>query len=210
MSTSLYDQAYLPEGWLAALPEITKLPGRYENSEYGADAFLTWKRQEFLARTGRITEANIDLVAEALEDASVHDGPSWLDKALIEALFLLAWPKSGYQLGVELSVAADMLAGCLESSPSMEKFLDIEGAWKRARYRVFMLDEERGNPPEECPWKSVDEIMRTAKAKSRATKTMNERQLPTGEGLPPPSQPSFPGMEPDLPADSTRISDDEH
>lgn len=27
-----------------------------------------------------------------------------------------------------------------------------------------------------------------------------ERQLPAGEGLPPPSQPSFPGMEPDLPA----------
>ena len=27
-----------------------------------------------------------------------------------------------------------------------------------------------------------------------------ERQLPTGDGLPPPSQPSFPGMEPDLPA----------
>jgi hypothetical protein len=28
----------------------------------------------------------------------------------------------------------------------------------------------------------------------------SERQLPTGDGLPPPSQPSFPGMEPDLPA----------
>lgn len=26
-----------------------------------------------------------------------------------------------------------------------------------------------------------------------------ERQLPTGEGLPPPSEPDFPGMEPDLP-----------
>lgn len=28
----------------------------------------------------------------------------------------------------------------------------------------------------------------------------NERQLPAGDGLPPPSQPSFPGMEPDLPS----------
>jgi DNA-binding transcriptional MocR family regulator len=27
-----------------------------------------------------------------------------------------------------------------------------------------------------------------------------ERQLPTGEGLPPPSQPALPGLEPDLPA----------
>lgn len=27
-----------------------------------------------------------------------------------------------------------------------------------------------------------------------------ERQLPAGDGLPPPSQPTFPGMEPDLPA----------
>lgn len=30
-----------------------------------------------------------------------------------------------------------------------------------------------------------------------------EMQLPTGDGLPPPSQPSFPGMEPDLPSRST-------
>lgn len=29
-----------------------------------------------------------------------------------------------------------------------------------------------------------------------------ERQLPSGPGLPPPSEPSFPGMEPDLPARS--------
>lgn len=28
----------------------------------------------------------------------------------------------------------------------------------------------------------------------------NERQLPSGDGLPPPSQPSIPGMEPDLPS----------
>lgn len=34
----------------------------------------------------------------------------------------------------------------------------------------------------------------------------DEQQLPSGDGLPPPSQPSFPGMEPDLPA--TTHSDD--
>jgi len=28
----------------------------------------------------------------------------------------------------------------------------------------------------------------------------DERQLPSGDGLPPPSEPAFPGMEPDLPA----------
>lgn len=28
----------------------------------------------------------------------------------------------------------------------------------------------------------------------------NERQLPSGDGLPPPSEPSLPGMEPDLPS----------
>lgn len=31
-----------------------------------------------------------------------------------------------------------------------------------------------------------------------------ERQLPTGDGLPPPSQPSIPGMEPDLPSIALR------
>lgn len=32
------------------------------------------------------------------------------------------------------------------------------------------------------------------------TMHLGERQLPTGEGLPPPSQPALPGMEPNLPA----------
>jgi DNA-binding transcriptional MocR family regulator len=32
-----------------------------------------------------------------------------------------------------------------------------------------------------------------------------ERQLPTGEGLPPPSQPAFPGLEPDLPTRSAQL-----
>lgn len=34
-----------------------------------------------------------------------------------------------------------------------------------------------------------------------------ERQLPTGPGLPPPSSPSLPGMEPDLPAKQTDLVD---
>jgi hypothetical protein len=34
-----------------------------------------------------------------------------------------------------------------------------------------------------------------------------ERQLPTGDGLPPPSQPAIPGMEPDLPARQMDIED---
>lgn len=41
-----------------------------------------------------------------------------------------------------------------------------------------------------------------AQAPLRRTPTLypGEQQLPTGEGLPPPSEPEFPGMEPDLPA----------
>ena len=35
----------------------------------------------------------------------------------------------------------------------------------------------------------------------------DERQLPTGDGMPPPSEPDFPGMEPDLPA--TKIKNKE-
>lgn len=35
-----------------------------------------------------------------------------------------------------------------------------------------------------------------------------ERQLPTGPGLPPPSEPDFPGMEPDLPTRSTEDPDE--
>jgi len=160
--------AALPEDWLAALPEIKELPGRYERTDYGTDTFLTWKLNEYLVRTGRIAEADPDLIAEALEDAAVNDGPNWLNKYLIETLFLLSWPKVGYQLGVELSMVTDMLAACLESSPSMAKFIDIERAWNRARYRVFMLDEDRPELSEECPWKSVEEVIIAAEARYKA------------------------------------------
>jgi hypothetical protein len=34
-----------------------------------------------------------------------------------------------------------------------------------------------------------------------------EQQLPTGDGLPPPSQPSIPGLEPDLP--ERRVQEEE-
>jgi len=38
-----------------------------------------------------------------------------------------------------------------------------------------------------------------------------ERQLPTGNGLPPPSEPALPGMEPDLPAPrNERFSDEQN
>ena len=35
----------------------------------------------------------------------------------------------------------------------------------------------------------------------------DEQQLPSGDGLPPPSEPTLPGMEPDLPA--TKIDKDD-
>jgi hypothetical protein len=35
----------------------------------------------------------------------------------------------------------------------------------------------------------------------------DEQQLPSGDGLPPPSEPTLPGMEPDLPA--TKIGEDD-
>lgn len=37
----------------------------------------------------------------------------------------------------------------------------------------------------------------------RSLPKIGERQIPTGEGLPPPSEPALPGMEPDLPATSS-------
>lgn len=45
-----------------------------------------------------------------------------------------------------------------------------------------------------------DEIGRQEPLRRLPSVYPGERQLPTGDGLPPPSQPALPGMEPDLPA----------
>jgi DNA-binding transcriptional MocR family regulator len=45
-----------------------------------------------------------------------------------------------------------------------------------------------------------DDIDDQAPLRRTPTLYPGEQQLPTGDGLPPPSEPEFPGMEPDLPA----------
>lgn len=52
-----------------------------------------------------------------------------------------------------------------------------------------------------------DEIDEQPALRSVPTLYPGERQLPTGDGLPPPSEPSLPGFEPDLPSRSSRDGD---
>lgn len=63
--------------------------------------------------------------------------------------------------------------------------------------RVIISDQEQPD---------CGEIGREAPLRKLPSLYPDERQLPSGDGLPPQSQPSFPGMEPDLPA--TTHSDD--
>lgn len=159
----------LPEDWLRALPEIGTLPGATAEVDYGADAFLTWKRQEMLVRSGRLDEIDRALVAEALEDAAGHDGPGWLWRALDDLLFVLAWPKRTYHLHVRLRMALDHLRGCLEASPSMRLFEErLDRAWQRACFEVTSLDEAVAEPPEACPWPDLDAVMAAAEARLAA------------------------------------------
>jgi hypothetical protein len=168
----------LPREWLGRLPEVELLPGRYSTSDpnYGRDTFLTWKAQEHLVRTGRLAEVDPDLVAEALEDAAANDGPKWLDRWLRRAMFLLAWPKHSYHLGVELGMAIDMLEGCFEASPSMWLTVepDWQDTWQLARFEILGLDEAlEPELPEACPWPTLPALLAAARTQAREEERHN-------------------------------------
>jgi hypothetical protein len=151
----------LPGDWVDALPKIELLPGDYIDTDYGADCFLTWKRQEFLVRTGRIYEVDHALVAEALEDAAAADGPKWLHRSMKDIMFVLAWPKRSYALRVRIGLALDHLNACIEDSPSMALFAEttLDQTWASVRYAVMELDESLPEPPKQRPWPSLDALL---------------------------------------------------
>ena len=153
----------LDPAWLAQLPRVEELPGEYAPASVEGDAFLVWKAQELLARTGRLTEADRMLVAEALEDAAANDGPRWLHESLQKLLFLMAWPRRTCHLHVELGLALDHLRGCLKESPSMWLLVDNDRdrCWYLARADALGLDE-RLELPEGCPWPSLAALARAA------------------------------------------------
>ena len=82
----------LPEKWLSDLPVIGDLPDDYAQADFGEDAFLRWKAQEHLARSGRVERCDPALLADALETAAAEDGPRWVHESLQDLLFALAWP----------------------------------------------------------------------------------------------------------------------
>ena len=153
----------LEPGWLARLPHVEELAGDYAAAAMEGDAFLVWKAQELLARTGRLAEADAMLVAEALEDAAANDGPRWPHDGLRRLMFLMAWPRRTYHQHVELGLALDHLRGCLEESPSMWLLVDEkwDRSWYLARSDVLGLDDGL-DLPEACPWPALADLERGA------------------------------------------------
>lgn len=157
----------LPATWLDALPTIEMLPGDnlYDAAwGYGKDAFLVWKQQEMLVRLGRLDEINRALVAEALEDAALADGPKWIKSAVEKMMFILSWPRWTYSLRVDLQIALESLEECLEGCPSAELFLTLDRRWQKVRYKLLALDEDL-DLPKACPWATLAALEAAVKAR---------------------------------------------
>jgi hypothetical protein len=169
----------LPRAWLGALPEVDALPGRYltQEPDYHGDAFLAWKAQEHLVRTGRLAECDPDLVAEALEDAATHDGPACWGRYLRQVMFYTAWPIHSYHLGCQLDMAIELLGACLHDAPSM--WLDIEADWQDRWWSVWhhalslLGVEEAPTLPETCPWPTLPDLLVAARARVREEERRN-------------------------------------
>jgi hypothetical protein len=159
----------LPREWLGKLPRVEELPGEYGVAAVKGDAFLVWKAQEHLVRTGRLAEVDPALLAEALEDAAANDGPRWLHGAQRRLMFLMAWPRRNYHLKVELGLAVDHLRACLEEAPSMWLLVDEtrDGSWQLVRSEALGLDDTL-DVPETCPWPRLDDLLRAAEERLTA------------------------------------------
>jgi hypothetical protein len=159
----------LPRDWLGMLSRVEELPDEYGDAAVKGDAFLVWKAQEHLVRTGRLAEADLALVAEALEDAAANDGPRWLHGAQRRLMFLVAWPRRTHHLHVELGLAVDHLRACLEEAPSMWLLVDEarDGSWQLARSEALGLDDTL-DLPDACPWPGLDDLLRAAEERRAA------------------------------------------
>ena len=85
--------------------------------------------------------------------------------------------------------------------------LNSRVAWTegRDRLRYSRLQAEVLLSEDEQPAGSLDDEKEALHQLPR----LGELQIPSGQGLPPTSQPSFPGMEPDLPTSGRQVGNDE-
>ncbi|MGQ9369298.1 hypothetical protein [Azospirillum sp. ST 5-10] len=151
----------LPADWLRHLPRALSLPGNCPAAARGMDTFLTWKRQEMLARQGRLDELAPGLVVRALEEAAAADGPRRLREAAEWLMFALVWPRRGASLLAQQATALADLRHCLAQSPSMHLFADLPDLWRSARDAALRLDD-RLDLPSACPWPSLAALMEAA------------------------------------------------
>ncbi|MBP2312774.1 hypothetical protein [Azospirillum soli] len=151
----------LPHDWLENLPHAPQLPGSGAVAPHAMDTFLAWKRQEMLARLGRMDELAPALVIEALEEVATADGPDWVRDAAERIMFALVWPKRTEGMRLQLLTATADLEHCLRESPSMHLFADLAGCWRATRDGVLRLDDTM-RLPEECPWVSLADLIEAA------------------------------------------------
>ncbi|MGF7177413.1 hypothetical protein [Azospirillum doebereinerae] len=156
----------LPREWLRRLPGDEPAPGAGPLQRRGMDRFLAWKRQEMLARHGRMNELSPELVAEALEEVATSDGPRRARDASERIMFALAWPKRTPGMRVHLLAAAEDLRNCLRESPSMPLFTDLPGYWRATQDAVLRLDDTV-RLRDDCPWPSLQALLRDAEHAAR-------------------------------------------
>ena len=151
----------LPQDWLESLPHAARLPGAGAAAPQAMDTFLAWKRQEMLARLGRMDELAPALVIEALEEVAAADGPGWVRDAMERIMFALVWPKRTEGMRLQLLTAVADLEHCLRESPSMRLFADLAGCWRATRDGVLRLDD-MARLPDRCPWPSLADLIADA------------------------------------------------
>lgn len=162
--TSVLDEGRrlgLPEDWLKRLPRLDPLDGTATPAWRGVDAFLTWKRQEMLARQDRLDELCPGLLVEALEEMATADGPRWIRDSMEKIMFALVWPRRTPGMRVQILTGIADLCHCLRESPSMRLFADLGAGWRSTRDALLRLDD-RLDLPDDCPWPSLEDLLHAA------------------------------------------------
>lgn len=136
-----------------------------DNTLYDTDFYAWAKEQAALLRTGNLSAADIDHIAEEIESMGKTEKRELVSRLTVLLLHLLKWRfqpgRRGASWEATIAVQRDDVADHLLDNPSLKAILNevIISAYRKA---MILAIGETGLPrsifPETCPW-TFEEIM---------------------------------------------------
>jgi hypothetical protein len=141
-------------------------PTRMSNHQLHEQDFYAWANEQAgLLRAGRLSEADIEHIAEEIESMGKSEKRELVSRLTILLLHVLKWQfqpsRRSASWRASINNARDDISDHLDDNPSLQSQLaaSVAAGYRRARRQAAAeteLDEETF--PQSCPW-SFDQLM---------------------------------------------------